>query len=885
MINKIQDLTNNQIYLSKRYSEKVKENKDPNKSEETKFENKIWIFLYELLSEIKPLSFLNESLKRKENGDKINLSMNLYEAKIEDINYGLKKKVDTVVETNEMLLFIQSTITAEENLDAKIKSELTDFTKFKGEFNSNKSKNTAFIIHSKYMPTDQTLATIHKNGALFFHDSQLDFFIKFKEKYKKSNLRSLIYLQLLNFLFGPKQNPNNPQKIDIKPGDIIHCLKENNKDSKIEIDAIKGEDYNFKDFYVFNVNPFDILLMCNIPHRQVSTSDQKNLTFQRMIDQSKIEKIKEYINPNEEGVKPGGFPTNLIFNINHNVEFKDNNKLIIEKRYSTFSVIDGQHRLFSYLGENYNKKTTVTVTAFDGLGLSKQMKIFTDINEKQKPVDKNLMWDLYSDLYTENINDPQYDIRSARKCKISRFLKEINNDEEHPLYKCFNYDSSKFLKKESRFKLSNVGSFIEGKSSLFLNNTIYRTRIKEIFSLNSNSENELFYEDYEKLIFKTFFRASKDASKSWKHRWYNDNRYITTYILLLEMLWESLILDTKKQKPEQFTINIYKIFHSCLLIIQTKIELLDNKEYEDDFLQTGGQAQAKILKKLFKFLKPDYPEIYHKYYDYEDFENEISTIKKVLNTQNENIEFEAKLSYFIVPSKFEALSENKDVKLNPYKEAENEAKKDDGIRQDIAQVINAFSNTIGGKIVVGVEEKKKSFDFVGIHSSVLSYYNYPEKPEKLKKALINSIDKFFNDDVIFDIRIGDFNNKTFVIIDVEGISNTDLTKKKFKKFISPKILRGKSYYRNYESAVVIMDNDSTVSFVKKALKVKNKNDIEFERFNLSNENGTVLINKLPIHCPKCKTQFNSFEEAISNVGLRPGGKGIRIWQSYCLDCR
>ena len=62
------------------------------------------------------------------------------------------------------------------------------------------------------------------------------------------------------------------------------------------------------------------------------------------------------------------------------------------------------------------------------------------------------------DLYTENINDPQYDIRSARKCKISR-LKEINNDEEHPLYKCFNYDIQN-LKKESRFKLSNVGSFI-----------------------------------------------------------------------------------------------------------------------------------------------------------------------------------------------------------------------------------------------------------------------------------------------------------------------------------------------------------------------------------------------------------------------------------------
>ena len=383
MINKIQDLTNNQIYLSKRYSEKVKENKDPNKSEETKFENKIWIFLYELLSEIKPLSFLNESLKTKENGDKINLSMNLYEAKIEDINYGLKKKVDTVVETNEMLLFSIYNH-SRRKFGCKNQKELTDFTKFKGEFNSNKSKNTAFIIHSKYMPTDQTLATIHKNGALFFHDSQLDFFIKFKEKYKKSNLRSLIYLQLLNFLFGPKQNPNNPQKIDIKPGDIIHCLKENNKDSKIEIDAIKGEDYNFKDFYVFNVNPFDILLMCNIPHRQVSTSDQKNLTFQRMIDQSKIEKIKEYINPNEEGVKPGGFPTNLIFNINHKVEFKDNNKLIIEKRYSTFSTRWSTQTFF--IREKIITKPQA-VTAFDSW--MKQMKIFTDINEKQKPVDKN----------------------------------------------------------------------------------------------------------------------------------------------------------------------------------------------------------------------------------------------------------------------------------------------------------------------------------------------------------------------------------------------------------------------------------------------------------------------------------------------------------------
>ena len=88
----------------------------------------------------------------------------------------------------------------------------------------------------------------------------------------------------------------------------------------------------------------------------------------------------------------------------------------IPKLYGTVWIIDGQHRIYGFGGVNpESKKTHIGVVAYEDMDKKQQARDFIDINQKQKSVDPNTLWDLLSQT------DP-YSIQGA----ITKITKELN---------------------------------------------------------------------------------------------------------------------------------------------------------------------------------------------------------------------------------------------------------------------------------------------------------------------------------------------------------------------------------------------------------------------------------------------------------------------------
>ena len=73
--------------------------------------------------------------------------------------------------------------------------------------------------------------------------------------------------------------------------------------------------------------------------------------------------------------------------------------LKIPKFHQSLWVIDGQHRLYGFTRvSDYNRNKYLSVTAIEDADMSEQARTFVDINHNQKPVDSNLLWDLFDRL-------------------------------------------------------------------------------------------------------------------------------------------------------------------------------------------------------------------------------------------------------------------------------------------------------------------------------------------------------------------------------------------------------------------------------------------------------------------------------------------------------
>ncbi len=182
-------------------------------------------------------------------------------------------------------------------------------------------------------------------------------------------------------------------------------------------------------YFSFLTTPEKLLRIAYVHHRagsfEIESLKQIPVTYQRLLKEKKLQEIKEFIEDRY-------FPNSIIVNFEREPRFDQASRkqsksdtqfgfLHLPNRYRSAWVIDGQHRLYGYAKSDRRFTTKIPVVAFVGLQTSEQAKLFVEINENQTPVEKNLLWDLYSDIYAGS-DDP----KQIEDFTISNVAKRLN---------------------------------------------------------------------------------------------------------------------------------------------------------------------------------------------------------------------------------------------------------------------------------------------------------------------------------------------------------------------------------------------------------------------------------------------------------------------------
>lgn len=181
---------------------------------------------------------------------------------------------------------------------------------------------------------------------------------------------------------------------------------------------------------------FDIEKYKNSLSKRGIESEAANDGIQRRTQIDRIDKIKDYID-NEESYAL--FPSTVILCCN---EFEDHelDKVIFpcqdreeggigEFRFpigkTKFVIVDGQHRLAGLLSSS-QEEFEMPVTLFFNESLSNTSKMFSDINGKQKQVNKSVIYDLYQNIDEDIIKEER---------DYAQIIRQLNGDKNSPLYK------------------------------------------------------------------------------------------------------------------------------------------------------------------------------------------------------------------------------------------------------------------------------------------------------------------------------------------------------------------------------------------------------------------------------------------------------------------
>jgi len=255
--------------------------------------------------------------------------------------------------------------------------------------------------------------------------------------------------------------------------------------------------------YYFSINPIRLLEFVCVARREAGNKEEY---YQRMIESNRLKDIRAYlgldVSTKVRKNKINFFPNNIIIAFFSEHDFlrpkfqslkselaeKANEKffpdgemgiLTFPKKYRICWVIDGQHRLFSYANvsdiflDEINKQKVV-VTALEDLDLSKQRKIFLDINQEQKGVKPDLIWDIIGD------SEPK-----SPEGIIANSIKKL--DYLEPFYREI-FIPSRGIKQRGQFSLNSFCRAIE------------KTRLTEKRTKNYKGKVNIFYSNDKEVI-------------------------------------------------------------------------------------------------------------------------------------------------------------------------------------------------------------------------------------------------------------------------------------------------------------------------------------------------------------------------------------------------
>ena len=366
------------------------------KEAENALKDRLWTILYKM------------GFKIMSQGDFV------YEVSNEYVN--LQKNIDIVAIDDETCLFIDCYASkyldrsrdfeAESGESSKIFKYLCN--EIRNRYGDRKCKY--ILATSNYILSDDDISRITNKGVTYFNEENVNYYSELV-----NHLGSAARYQLLGNLFS---------KMTIK-----------NMDERIP--AIEGKMGNLT-YYSFLIEPERLLKIGYVLHRNKANHDQMP-TYQRLIKKERLTSIREYVN------NGGFFPNSLIISLeSHGGKLKFEKApqtfqnghsrlgtLYLPKEYQTAYIIDGQHRLYGYSDSKYAGTDTLPVVAFVDLDKDKQVKMFMDINENQKPVSKTLRNILNIDLNWNSEN-----LSKRREAVILSVCQSLGEKTNSPLYGC-----------------------------------------------------------------------------------------------------------------------------------------------------------------------------------------------------------------------------------------------------------------------------------------------------------------------------------------------------------------------------------------------------------------------------------------------------------------
>lgn len=151
----------------------------------------------------------------------------------------------------------------------------------------------------------------------------------------------------------------------------------------IKLNVIKAQQ-PIGAFYVAKISS-QILYQLSAVDRRHINEDEEVIGVQRPLRRDKINEIKRYLT-----TQNATFPNSIIVNVKReNVISSTETELELKCQEDTFTIIDGQHRLFGF--EDYGGDTfELILTIFIDLDVDLQAEVFSIINSQQTKVDPSL---------------------------------------------------------------------------------------------------------------------------------------------------------------------------------------------------------------------------------------------------------------------------------------------------------------------------------------------------------------------------------------------------------------------------------------------------------------------------------------------------------------
>ena len=328
--------------------------------------------------------------------------------------YNKEKTVDIVVMDDETCLLIDCVASDEFNKITSFSEKIIDMSNsfrflcgdIREKYGDKKFK---YILATyNYLLNDFDKNTIIEKKIAWFDEENVNYYNALVD-----HLGSAARYQLLGNLFS---------KSTIKGMDE-------------RIPAIEGKMGNVT-YYSFLIEPERLLKIGYVLHRSKANHDQMP-TYQRLIKKDRLKSIREFVN------NGGYFPNSIIVSIDNkdgklkfekapqNIQGAHSRvgTLFLPKEYQSAYIIDGQHRLYGYSDSKYANNDTVPVIAFVNLEKEKQVKMFMDINENQKPVSKTLRNILNIDLNWSSDN-----LSKRREAIILNICQNLGEKPDSPLF-------------------------------------------------------------------------------------------------------------------------------------------------------------------------------------------------------------------------------------------------------------------------------------------------------------------------------------------------------------------------------------------------------------------------------------------------------------------